>query len=358
MVPYWDVNIGYFVGELDDVRIYDRALSAAEVLVLAVCGNGIVDGTETCDDGGVASGDGCSAACTVEAGYACTGSPSVCTQCAAGTYQNGLVCTPCASGSYQNQIGQTACVTCAAACPSGQYESTSCTATTNRVCAPLPPPQPPDSDGDGIINARDNCAHVANSDQQDTDGDGVGNACDNCPDDVNPFQTDVCGRGGANARAIGALSLKQVRLKAAPNGTVRVTGTLDTTDYGGLNGFVRALKTRLPADTSTLSMRFRQGDVFAFNVSGAGLAAPGQAMWFPACVSVAGCAGTNGESISFQRKGATNVFNVRLTAQGKTFAPPLSSAPAMVTLSLGGVDQRDQANCRALGRGKSVTCRK
>jgi hypothetical protein len=35
-----------------------------------------------------------------------------------------------------------------------------------------------DADGDGIGNACDNCAAVANADQADGDGDGVGNACD------------------------------------------------------------------------------------------------------------------------------------------------------------------------------------
>jgi cysteine-rich repeat protein len=43
-----------------------------------VCGDGSVDSPEACDDGGLASGDGCSATCTVEAGWACTGSPSIC----------------------------------------------------------------------------------------------------------------------------------------------------------------------------------------------------------------------------------------------------------------------------------------
>jgi cysteine-rich repeat protein len=43
-----------------------------------VCGDGNAAGDETCDDGGLAAGDGCSATCTVEAGYACTGSPSIC----------------------------------------------------------------------------------------------------------------------------------------------------------------------------------------------------------------------------------------------------------------------------------------
>jgi cysteine-rich repeat protein len=44
-----------------------------------VCGDGVVSGNEECDDGNTTSGDGCSATCTVEAGYTCTGSPSVCT---------------------------------------------------------------------------------------------------------------------------------------------------------------------------------------------------------------------------------------------------------------------------------------
>ena len=35
VVPYLDGNIGYFVGEIDDVRIYDRALSSSEVQMLA-----------------------------------------------------------------------------------------------------------------------------------------------------------------------------------------------------------------------------------------------------------------------------------------------------------------------------------
>lgn len=54
-----------------------------------VCGDGMVEGTEACDDSNTDAGDGCSATCTVEAGYACTpDSPSLCTdidECTEGT---------------------------------------------------------------------------------------------------------------------------------------------------------------------------------------------------------------------------------------------------------------------------------
>ena len=49
---------------------------------------------------------------------------------------------------------------------------------------------PGDEDGDGILDAVDNCPHRCNPDQADTDGDGVGDACDNCPSIWNPDQLD------------------------------------------------------------------------------------------------------------------------------------------------------------------------
>jgi Tol biopolymer transport system component len=44
-------------------------------------------------------------------------------------------------------------------------------------------PQIPDSDGDGMVDACDNCPLDTNLYQIDTDGDGLGDACDPCPDD-------------------------------------------------------------------------------------------------------------------------------------------------------------------------------
>jgi hypothetical protein len=56
----------------------------------------------------------------------------------------------------------------------------------------------PDSDGDGIPDARDDCPAVADPDQRDTDGDGVGDACDPCPADPTclPLAPPRWGGGG------------------------------------------------------------------------------------------------------------------------------------------------------------------
>jgi cysteine-rich repeat protein len=50
------------------------------------CGDGVMLGDEACDDGNVVDGDGCSATCTLETGFDCTGAPTLCTdidECAA-----------------------------------------------------------------------------------------------------------------------------------------------------------------------------------------------------------------------------------------------------------------------------------
>ncbi len=60
-----------------------------------VCGDGLIVGTESCDDGNTLPGDGCSATCTIEPTHSCTGcpqGPSVC-------YANTPTTTPTRSPS-------------------------------------------------------------------------------------------------------------------------------------------------------------------------------------------------------------------------------------------------------------------
>lgn len=61
----------------------------------SICGDGLIVGTETCDQGGgnVTEGDGCSSTCTIEFGFGCTGVPSVCSSlCGNGNINPGEQC--------------------------------------------------------------------------------------------------------------------------------------------------------------------------------------------------------------------------------------------------------------------------
>jgi cysteine-rich repeat protein len=50
-----------------------------------LCGNGVIDPGEGCDDDATISGDGCGATCQVEECWSCAGAPSVCTPLGSGT---------------------------------------------------------------------------------------------------------------------------------------------------------------------------------------------------------------------------------------------------------------------------------
>jgi cysteine-rich repeat protein len=54
-------------------------LSLVLVSVAPVCGNGVLEGSEQCDDGNLVTGDGCSATCQLETYYRCDNSlPNIC----------------------------------------------------------------------------------------------------------------------------------------------------------------------------------------------------------------------------------------------------------------------------------------
>ena len=63
----------------DGVEVHTDGTDPTDETDDIYCGNGYVNGSETCDDGGNAGGDGCSASCTTEHGFGCgTSEPSLC----------------------------------------------------------------------------------------------------------------------------------------------------------------------------------------------------------------------------------------------------------------------------------------
>ncbi|HRY77073.1 MAG TPA: DUF4215 domain-containing protein, partial [Candidatus Paceibacterota bacterium] len=127
----------------------------------AICGNGIIESPEACDDGNTLSEDGCSNLCAIESGYSCEGSPSICS-----VVEN--TSQLCSDGIDNDGDGFI------------DLDDSDCIEFVEG---------PTDTDKDGIPDSQDICPLIANPDQLDADGDGVGDVCDNCPGDPD----NVCG---------------------------------------------------------------------------------------------------------------------------------------------------------------------
>ncbi len=167
--------IGWYV---DDVHLYTCSDEP-----LPICGDGLLDIGEVCDDGNMGDGDGCSSSCQVETGFICTlpiaGIPPIPSQCVT------------------------------------------------------------DTDSDGVGDDVDNCNLVANANQRDTDGDGFGNICD--PDLNNDCLVTVCtddfGSPECNASGTDMGQMSLVFFGSDPDADLNGDGVVNFLDLGILNTF-------------------------------------------------------------------------------------------------------------------------
>lgn len=128
-----------------------------DMMVATVCGDGLREGAERCDDGGTAAGDGCSSSCTIEPGWRCDGdSPSRCEPiCGDGLVIAGVE----ACDDMNDRSGDGCSPSCAV------EQGWRCDASAPSVCGAIC--------GDGIIVA----SQEACDDMNDRSGDGCSDTC-------------------------------------------------------------------------------------------------------------------------------------------------------------------------------------
>ena len=71
-------NTGMVYLDLEELVLKVCIEGEYQTIASGVCGDGKTQGAEECDDGQALNGDGCNAACQTEAGWTCSGTPSVC----------------------------------------------------------------------------------------------------------------------------------------------------------------------------------------------------------------------------------------------------------------------------------------
>ncbi len=165
------------------------------------CGDGALVGPEPCDDGGTASGNGCSSTCQIEPGWTCAGAPSSCTfNCLPGACDDSNPCTidTCSATSGCNAAPQTGLMPCYSG-PPGSKGLGACTGGTTVCLGGLPGPclgetLPALEVCDGI----DNDCNTAVDDGLP----GVGAVCDGPDADQCKNGVRVCAVGSSGGGAV------------------------------------------------------------------------------------------------------------------------------------------------------------
>lgn len=158
--------------------------------------------------------------CTVDG--ACEGTPVSCqTPPAASCVDADTLRTWAAAGTCVADGDTFACEytptdeTCAAGCEAGKcVEEEPCEGVDTDGDL-IPDACDDDDDGDGVLDANDNCPLVANANQADADGDGLGDACDEAPIDEEPIDEEPsrpgCGCGSSGLIGLMAMAGLVVR---------------------------------------------------------------------------------------------------------------------------------------------------
>jgi cysteine-rich repeat protein len=197
-----------------------------------VCGDGIKAGNEQCDDSNTTTGDGCSSACAIELGFVCAGAPSVCTTTCGDGFKAGA--EACDDGNGIPNDGCTACVVNAGFI---------CTGSAPTTCAPIC--------GDGIKVGNEAC-----DDGNVVAGDGCSATCTvqagyTCTGSPSVCAT-ICGDGIiagnekcddsnlANGDCCSSTCQIEAGCEVEQNGTIATANTFSAIQINNkINGFIK-----------------------------------------------------------------------------------------------------------------------
>lgn len=220
-----------------------------EVVDNGECGNGVVEGTEQCDDGNDTDDDDCNNDCEVNGAGVCTectddiecGGPTdrcidiagvmMCGRdCDDDVCPRGWECVPVVRDGdiLENQCKPVTgdCAICDDAdedevcdyedeCPDGDDRVDGDGDGIPDACDDCPEDNPNDTDTDGVCDSDDICP--AGNDNLDNDDDGVPDACDECPF-ANPDDADEDGVCGNNDRCEGFDDAIDLDMDRIPDG--------------------------------------------------------------------------------------------------------------------------------------------
>jgi hypothetical protein len=213
-----------------------------------------------------------------------------------------------------------------------------------------------DGDGDGILDAVDNCPTVQNPNQHDEDGDGLGDACDLCPEAMEPTNVDTDGddlgdgcdpRTGADEYVFDTFH-PQLNLAWRTFGTWAIGADMDSYAQTSTAALADAmLMTPPPVDTGSLDIRFHlpvpAATTFEAGVAfRVGQADPAQ-QFAGYTATLARTAGTTELRVSAWVAGAPTVLGttpITATLDGAAIRLRAVIAPTgvVVTLTLAGID--------------------
>jgi len=170
-------------------------ITESTVFTDAACGNGNVQPNspqnEECDDGNTADGDGCSSTCTIEAGYVCSGDPSVCElACGNGDVDAGEDCDggACCTASCEFKSSSTVCRASTGTCDAAE----NCTGTDADCPTDLPVANGTPCDDNDLCNIGETCQSGSCTGGSAKDCSSDGDQCNSASCDPNGIAEGNC----------------------------------------------------------------------------------------------------------------------------------------------------------------------